>query len=73
VMHDDVGEGETPLHIHEDHLPSRGLPLWVPGLYGPTVKKGDQLSTYSRFNNPHERSIDNMALFGIIWESVSVD
>jgi hypothetical protein len=48
VMHDDVGEGETPLHVHKDHLPSQGLPLWAPGFYGPIVKKGDQLSTYSK-------------------------
>ena len=73
VMHDDVGEGETPLHVHEDHLPSQGLPVWAPGFYGPIVKKGDQLSTYSKFNNPHERAIDNMALFGIVWEAVHAE
>ncbi len=73
VMHDDVGEGETPLHVHKDHLPSQGLPVWAPGFYGPIVRKGEALSTYSRFYNPHERSIDNMALFGIVWEAVHAE
>lgn len=71
VMHDDVGEGETPSHVHKDHLPSQGLSLWARGFYGPVVKEGDELSTYGKFKNPHSRSIDNMVLFATVWEPVS--
>ena len=70
VTHDDVGEGETSLHVHEGHLPSHGLSVWAPGVYGPIVQKGDALTVYSTSQNPHERSIDNMALFVIAWEAV---
>lgn len=70
VGHDDVGEGETPWHVHKDHLPAQGLNFWLPGKNGPFVRRGEPLSTYAKFNNPHGRSIDNMVIFVTFWEEV---
>lgn len=70
AAHDDVGEGETPLHVHDGHLPPQGLHGWMPGAYGPIIRKGDTLSTYAQFDNPHDHAIDNMVLFPLLWEEV---
>lgn len=70
VAHDDVGEGPTPMHVSSKHLPADGLTAWTPGAQGPVVAPGDTLSAFSRFRNPHERAIDNMALFVTVWEEL---
>lgn len=73
VSHDDVGQGKTLLHVHEDHMPVEGLSMWAPGIYGPIVRKGEALTPFGAFENPHPIAIDNMAMFIIFWEEVSGD
>lgn len=70
VMHDDVGEGETPLHSHPDHLPTEGIVAWTPGANGPIVKSGTEVFTTALFNNPHERAIDNMSIFTVFYRYI---
>ena len=71
AMHADVGQGDTPLHVHNGHLPPQGLyHAWLPGAFGLIVKNGDELSAFGKFDNPHGRSIDNMVIFPIVWEKV---
>jgi hypothetical protein len=72
ALHHDVGQGAIPLHVQEGHLPPQGLShSWMPGAYGPIVKKGDALTAFGKFNNPHDRSIDNMVIFGVLWEEIT--
>lgn len=68
VAHDDMGQGPTPLHTHKNHLPSEGLSLWTPGVQGPLLRKGDALTAFGAFDNPHDVAIDNMTLFVTFWE-----
>lgn len=71
TAHDDVGGGAVPLHTHKGHLPTEGLTPWTPGVHGPVVRAGDRLSAHGRFRNPHDRPIDNMALFIVFWEALA--
>lgn len=71
VAHDDVGGGSTGLHVHRRHLPTEGLSLWTPGINGPLIRRGDTLSAFGSYNNPHRRPIDNMTLFVVFWEPVT--
>lgn len=68
VEHDDMGEGLTEWHEHEAHLPANGLHFWRPGQFGPVINGGDYLRIAAKFNNPHGRLIDNMALVVIFFE-----
>ena len=70
VMHDDVGQGPTPLHSDKKHLPVDSLYSWTPGKYGPIVKANGFLQLISEYKNPHMRDIDEMAITVIFWEAV---
>jgi len=70
VAHDDMGQGPTLLHSHEDHLPVNGLYAWTPGQYGPVIKAGDSLWLESKFENPHSVDIDNMLIAFVFWEAL---
>ena len=48
------------------------MPGW-PGVHGPIIACGDVLSTYGRFNNPHNNLIDNMMIFVAFWEELPAD
>jgi hypothetical protein len=71
VAHDDVGQGPSLLHTHEDHLPVNGLYPWTPGQYGPVIKAGESLWLETEYNNPHAIDIDNMLITFIFWEPLS--
>ena len=71
VAHDDVGDGAVPLHTSDEHLPTEGLSAWTPGINGPIVSAGDLLNIRAKFNNPHQQSIDNMAIMFVYWEDLS--
>jgi len=71
VEHDDVGQGPNPYHVDSQHLPSEGLRMWNPGINGPILNMGDNLSVMGKFNNTHDYDIDNMALFILYWEDLS--
>ncbi len=70
VAHDDVGQGATLLHSHEDHLPVNGLYPWTPGQYGPIIKAGESLWLETNFENPHGVDIDNMLIAFVFWEKL---
>lgn len=68
--HDDVGGEITPLHIHKRHMPTEGMTIWTPGINGPVIRVGDELRVSAVYKNPHDRAIDNMALFVVFWQEM---
>lgn len=72
AVHHSGGQVAIPLHVHEGHLAPQGLKhTWSPGAFGPIIRKGDKLSAFGKFNNPHDHSIDEMVIFPILWEELS--
>lgn len=60
-------ENEVAWHNHDGtqdtgHLPVGGHDAWAPGSGGPTFSSGDKFYAEAAFDNPHEESIDNMAI-----------